>query len=35
MSVKADDEGGLSPGKEDNADRQKIDRKDILILIVK
>ena len=26
MSAKADDEGGLSPGKEDNTGRRKIDR---------
>jgi len=34
-SNKADDAGGLAPVKEENADRRKIDRKDIVFLIMK
>ena len=30
LSVKADDTGGLSPGKKDNADRRKIGRKEVM-----
>ncbi|MDD2418540.1 MAG: hypothetical protein PHR18_01070 [Oscillospiraceae bacterium] len=33
MCVKADDAGGLAPGKEDNADRRKTKRKDRMILM--
>jgi len=34
-SNKADDAGGLAPVKEENADRRKTDRKDIVFLIMK
>jgi len=34
-SNKADDAGGLTPVKEENAGRRKTDRKDIVFLIMK
>ncbi|MDD2417747.1 MAG: hypothetical protein PHP68_01745 [Oscillospiraceae bacterium] len=33
LCVKADNAGGLAPGKEDNADRRKTNRKDRMLLI--
>lgn len=32
MFCEAEDAGGLSPGKDDNEVRRKIDRKDVLVL---
>ncbi|MDD2417455.1 MAG: hypothetical protein PHP68_00260 [Oscillospiraceae bacterium] len=33
LYVKADDAGGLAPGKEDNANRRKTNRKDRMFFI--